>query len=110
MIDYVGWAATGVFVASYFFTRAQTMKRVQMVGALIWVTYGLMIGASPVVVANLVVFGVAGWSLSNRSTDQRVNGPTGQRINGPTGQRVNGSTGQWANGPMGPTGQPVGGD
>ena len=74
MIDYVGWVATGVFVASYFFTRAQSIKRVQMIGALIWVTYGLMIGASPVVVANLLVFGVAAWTLSNRSTDQRANG------------------------------------
>jgi hypothetical protein len=67
MIDYLGWAATGVFVASYFFTRAQAIKRVQMVGALIWVTYGLMIGASPVVVANLLVFGVAAWTLFTRS-------------------------------------------
>ena len=76
MIDYVGWAATGVFVASYFFTRAQAIKGVQMVGALIWVTYGLMIGASPVVVANLLVFTVAAWTLSSGSADQRANDPS----------------------------------
>ena len=78
MTDYLGWVATGVFVASYFFTRAQTIKRVQMAGALVWVTYGLMIGASPVVVANLLVFGVAAWTLSSGSTGRRVNGPTDQ--------------------------------
>ena len=66
MIDYLGWAATGVFVASYFFTRAQTIKGVQMVGALMWVTYGWMIGASPIVVANLLVFTVAALTVGRR--------------------------------------------
>ena len=66
MIDYLGWAATGVFVASYFFTRPQTIKGVQMVGALIWVTYGWMIGASPIVVANLLVFTVAALTVGRR--------------------------------------------
>jgi hypothetical protein len=62
-IEYLGWAATAVFVASYFCTRSQTLKTVQMVGALMWIGYGLCIGASPVVVANLAVFAAAGWTL-----------------------------------------------
>ena len=64
MIEYLGWAATAVFVGSYFCTRSQVLKGVQMVGALMWVTYGLLIGASPVVVANLLVFGAAAWTLT----------------------------------------------
>ena len=40
------------------------MKRVQMVGALMWVLYGLLIGASPVVAANLLVFGAAAWTMT----------------------------------------------
>ena len=60
--DYLGWAATAVFVASYFFTGAQTIKRVQMLGALMWATYGILIGASPVIVANVLVFGAAAWT------------------------------------------------
>jgi len=52
-IEYLGWAATTVFVASYFCTRSSVLKAVQMTGALLWVVYGLCIGASPVVVANL---------------------------------------------------------
>jgi hypothetical protein len=62
-IEYLGWAATAVFVASYFCTRSSVLKAVQMAGALLWVVYGLFIGASPVVVANLAVFGAAGWTL-----------------------------------------------
>jgi hypothetical protein len=30
-----------------------------------WAAYGLLIGASPVVVANLLVFGAAAWTLAN---------------------------------------------
>jgi hypothetical protein len=36
---------------------------VQMVGALMWVIYGLLISATPVVAANLLVFSAAGWAL-----------------------------------------------
>jgi len=64
-IEYLGWAATAVFVASYFCGRPQMLKRVQMAGALMWAAYGLLIGASPVVVANLLVFGAAAWTLAN---------------------------------------------
>lgn len=64
MIESLGWAATAVFVASYFCTRSQVLKGVQMVGALMWVGYGLLIGASPVVAANLAVFAAAGLTLS----------------------------------------------
>ena len=37
--------------------------RVQMVGAFMWVVYGLLISATPVVAANLLVFGAAVWGL-----------------------------------------------
>jgi uncharacterized membrane protein len=63
MIEYLGWLATTVFVASYLCKRADTLKRVQMAGALMWVVYGLLIRATPVVAANVLVFGAAGWAL-----------------------------------------------
>jgi hypothetical protein len=64
VIEYLGWCATAVFVASYFCARPSALKRVQMIGALLWVVYGLLIGASPVVAANLLVFGAAAWTLT----------------------------------------------
>jgi hypothetical protein len=64
MIEYLGWLATAVFVGSYFCSRPAILKRVQMIGALMWVAYGVVIGASPVVVANLLVFGAAGWTMA----------------------------------------------
>jgi len=68
LTDYLGWAATTVFVGSYFCTKADALKRMQMIGALMWVAYGLLIKASPVVAANLLVFGAAGWTVM-RGTD-----------------------------------------
>jgi hypothetical protein len=34
-----------------------------MLGAALWVLYGALISASPVVVANLLVFSAAAWTL-----------------------------------------------
>jgi hypothetical protein len=62
--EYLGWAATAVFVGSYFCTRDRTLRAVQMTGALMWVAYGLLIGALPVIAANLLVVGAAGWTVA----------------------------------------------
>jgi hypothetical protein len=61
-IQILGWSATGVFVGSYFFGKPSLLRTVQMLGALLWITYGLLIGASPVVVANALVFTAAAWT------------------------------------------------
>jgi hypothetical protein len=67
--EYLGWAATAVFVGSYLCTRAEALKRVQMLGALMWVAYGLLIQATPVVAANLLVFSAAGWALTREKRE-----------------------------------------
>ena len=64
MVEYLGWLATAVFVGSYLCKGPDALKRVQMIGALMWVVYGLLIRATPVVAANLLVFAAAGWALS----------------------------------------------
>jgi uncharacterized protein with PQ loop repeat len=38
-----------------------------MIGALLWVTYGVLINASPVVVANVLVFSAAAWTAIRKS-------------------------------------------
>jgi len=65
-IELLGWVATAVFVGSYFFARPAVLRAVQMFGALLWVSYGVLIGASPVVVANLLVFSAAAWTAVRR--------------------------------------------
>jgi len=62
-VEYLGWLATAVFVGSYLCKRSDALKRVQMIGALMWVVYGLLISATPVVAANVLVLAAAGWAL-----------------------------------------------
>jgi hypothetical protein len=61
IVEGLGWAATSVFVASYF-ARPSRLAAVQMAGALMWIAYGALQHALPVVVANLRVFAAAGWT------------------------------------------------
>jgi hypothetical protein len=67
-VEGLGWLATGIFVASYFFTRPSLLRGVQMLGALLWVVYGVLIHASPVIVANVLVFSAAAWTAIRRSS------------------------------------------
>jgi len=61
-LDWIGWIATAVFASSYLFKQPMALRRVQAGAALLWVIYGLIIHAFPVVVANLVVAGMAAYS------------------------------------------------
>ena len=62
MLDWIGWVATAIFALSYFFKRPEMLRRIQALAALLWIGYGLMIHALPVVIANLVVAAVAVYS------------------------------------------------
>lgn len=62
-IEYLGWCATAVFVGSYFCLRPSLLRAVQMFGAALWVLYGVLINASPVIVANVLVFSAAAWTI-----------------------------------------------
>jgi hypothetical protein len=60
----LGWMATAVFVGSYFFARPAALRAVQMCGAVLWIVYGFLIDATPVVAANALVFAAAAWTFA----------------------------------------------
>jgi hypothetical protein len=66
MLAWIGWVATAVFAGSYLCKDPAVLRRVQAAAAVLWVVYGALIGAMPVVVANLIVAGVALWSTFPR--------------------------------------------
>jgi hypothetical protein len=71
-LEWVGWLATALFASSYFFKHPLVLRKVQAGAALLWVIYGLIIHAFPVVVANLVVASVALYSgLSKTASSSR---------------------------------------
>ena len=62
MFDWIGWVASAIFASSYFCKQPATLRRVQALAALMWMAYGLLIHALPVIVANMVVAGMALYS------------------------------------------------
>lgn len=62
LLSCIGWIATAVFSTSYFFKGASTLRWIQAGAALLWVAYGLLIHAMPVVVANVIVASAAVYS------------------------------------------------
>lgn len=71
----IGWIATALFASSYLFKRQAVLRKVQALGAAVWVVYGVVIHATPVVVANLVTVGMALWSLYGRGAGSRRAAP-----------------------------------
>jgi uncharacterized protein with PQ loop repeat len=55
MINSIGWVATAIFAVSYFCRQPKTLRMVQALAAVMWVAYGILIGAMPVIVANIIV-------------------------------------------------------
>lgn len=62
MFEWIGWAATVVFAASYFCKQPLQLRLVQAFAALLWIAYGVLLKAPPVIVANVVVASLALWS------------------------------------------------
>jgi hypothetical protein len=61
-ITCMGWAATAMFISSYFFAHSTALRITQMLGALLWVIYRALLGAPPVIAANALVIAAAAWT------------------------------------------------
>jgi hypothetical protein len=60
--DWLGWVATAVFLASYAYKDQAKLRRTQAAAALVWVWYGMLLQAPPLIVANLLVAAFAVYS------------------------------------------------
>ena len=67
MFEWIGWVATAVFAISYLCRQPVLLRRIQAFAALLWIGYGLVIKAPPVIVANTVVAVMAMYSSFQRS-------------------------------------------
>ena len=65
-VEALGWLATAAFASSYLLKDPTALRRSQAFAAVLWVAYGAVIHALPVVVANLVVAGAALYSSFRR--------------------------------------------
>jgi hypothetical protein len=74
MYDWIGWVASAIVASSYFAKQPGTLRRIQALAAVLWMGYGILIHAMPIIVANLVVAVVALYSsLTRAASVDRVN-------------------------------------
>ncbi len=55
MFEWIGWLATALFAAAYFFKQPHRLRYLQAFAALLWISYGFFLKAPPIIVSNLVV-------------------------------------------------------
>ncbi len=72
--DWVGWAATALFAASYFFQDSIRIRRVQAAAAAVWAAYGFFIHSLPVIASNLIVISMA-LATARRQRDRQSSDP-----------------------------------
>ena len=75
LADSIGWTATAVFTASYLTKEHATLRRVQMAGASLWLTYGLVMQAPPVIGSNILVLSAACWAEYRQRRSMRRAAP-----------------------------------
>ncbi len=74
MLDWIGWIATFIFAISYTCRTPQGLRRIQALAAVLWIGYGVLIHALPVIAANVVVAAVALYSSFRQPTKQVPSG------------------------------------
>jgi hypothetical protein len=57
--DIIGWVATATFCLSYLFKKPVALRRVQALGAAMWIAYGVAVHSLPVMVSNTIVISMA---------------------------------------------------
>jgi len=71
--DWIGWGATAIFAASYLVRDPRRLRMIQAGAALVWIAYGLLLGAAPVVGANAAVAAIALLSLRRSGSREQTN-------------------------------------
>lgn len=59
MTNWIGWFATALFALSYVAKNPVTLRRVQASAAMLWIVYGVLLHAAPVIAANVAVAAMA---------------------------------------------------
>jgi Bacterial inner membrane protein len=73
-MNWIGWVATAISTGSYMFRHPVALRWTQAASALLWIAYGLAIGAPPVMVANVIVAVAAVYSSLRISRSKKAAG------------------------------------
>lgn len=75
MPDLIGWLATSIFAVSYFVRNPSSMRWVQALAAVCWIIYGVVLHATPVIVANIIVVTLAALTALRATPKARAQQP-----------------------------------
>ncbi len=75
--EWIGWFATVLFATSYAAKTSRVLKKIQALAACLWIVYGAVLGATPVVAANAIVALAALSSARRRDAKPGMSAKTG---------------------------------
>ncbi len=58
MTEYIGYTASGVVLISFLMKNMNTLRMVNCVGCLLFVTYGVLLESIPIIITNLAICGI----------------------------------------------------
>lgn len=58
MTEYIGYLASGVVLVSFLMKNMNTLRMVNCVGCLLFVTYGVLLESIPIIITNLAICGI----------------------------------------------------
>ena len=70
--DLIGWLATSIFAVSYFVRNPASMRWIQALAAVCWIVYGVVLHATPVIVANIIVVTLAALTALRSAPQSRA--------------------------------------
>jgi uncharacterized protein with PQ loop repeat len=73
MLDFIGWVATILIIISFIFRDIYKLRLFSMIGAFLWIVYGIMANAYPIIILNVVVaFIQVFWLIKIKKDRKRI--------------------------------------
>jgi uncharacterized protein with PQ loop repeat len=71
MLDFIGWVATILIIISFIFRDIYKLRLFSMIGAFLWIVYGIMANAYPIIILNVVVAIIQVYWLNRIKRDKK---------------------------------------
>jgi hypothetical protein len=73
MLDFIGWVATILIIISFIFKDIYKLRLFSMIGAFVWIIYGIISVSYPIIFLNVVVaFIQVFWLIKIKKDRKRI--------------------------------------
>jgi hypothetical protein len=63
MIEVLGYLAMTLTMLSFTFSDMEVLRRVNLLGCLVWIVYGILMGSNPIILTNVAIASVHIFSI-----------------------------------------------